>query len=705
MSLSAVYHIIERYEADTARAEQAVQRLGKQTGETGFRAEMLRKDLARLDAQAERLTQRFGGLKMALTAAVGIGVGLGIKSMVAGLSELEQATQGVAGAFLVNDAVRDFDDGMRRAEGAVQRFRRMAKDSPGDTRDFLSIYSTMLPVMLQAKRGDAAMEELVKRGVFLKGLAPQSSYDEIAQSMGMVLGGAAGQDTVVWRMLQKQLGGDVQAWNKMAKEDPGRAFDRLSQALAGLDAVAARSGQSFGGLLATLSDVKDQTLMAAGEGLFEALKDDMQDLATWAEKNEGAIKNWARSIGQDLVGAYNLLKGPAQFAADNAGALMGLWALSQGRQMAGGMRGIGIGMMTGGERDPDKAAARLARGWRLGGMPGDDVSWSREHGYHRMVTERDSSGLVARDVQRAERLTGMDRARAEYIGFKGAAGRGLDVAGRALGAIGTIGMAADVIYLTGKTIYDAVDRGAFNTGEGGELMIAQLKRIGETGKADWRELSGFGVRSQAEADYIAEALRGYMAPHTGPFGSGYQTDSMVVGEKDALFERVRKAQLGYQKVEEDRIAQAMKQIALVEQLNAEILKAAGANARWGEPVSRFSEKLSGIGVKSIDDFASAASGAASKIAMYNNAFNRFAEIADSRNKWAAEKADDFLWRSLGWIKPPKVHVGPVTIKIERATNPERIAILTRDVLLRAAVGAPRTRAGNGLNATEIHRGW
>jgi hypothetical protein len=685
--IRAEYHILERYEADTARAEANVQRLAKATGAGSLAAEAYRRDLARAVYETERFARAAGTAKTALTALAAYGAVAGIRSMVGGLSELEQATQGVAGAFFINDAVQSFDAGMRRAEGAVQRFRQMAKASPGDTKDFLAIYSTMLPVMLQANRGDAAMEELTKRGLFLKGLAPQSSYEEIAQSLGMVLGGAAGQDTVVWRMLQRQLGGDVQKWNELAKSNPGEAFDRLSAALAPLEAVADRAGQSFTGLLGTLSDIKDQTLHAAGEGLFEALKDDMADAAEWADRNDAAIKRWAKSVGEDLVGAYNALKAPVGFALENAEALALLWGAGQVRNIGAGVRGSGIGLMTGGERDPVKIAAKMERGWRLSGLP-YDVQWNPGGGYGKLRTV--GYGDLAR--REWQPLEGAERERAVWAGVKGGAGRALDLAGQGLSALGTVTLAAETVILGWNATHDltvafldAIDAAGVRSAQRADVRAVERGEV--TGLGAWGIL---GAKDSFEGKWKERRLREIAA-----------SDELVGTLADLDNNR---AGAHLRQVEEEYAAFLRRREEATAKLDEAERKAAEELHKFSIEAKAAAAGLRGFAAAGIGGVLSEA---ARKQAEYRAAAERLVGGASERSAWAKRMGDDFVWKSLGdlVVKGPEVHIGKVEIQIQRATNPERTAILTRDVMLRAALAGPRLRAGNALGHNTIVRGF
>jgi hypothetical protein len=366
--LRVIYEIAERYTANTSHARTNLRGLAADSDYTSNKLERMTRDAERFEAAAKRAgasvgiwARRFGMLGVAAA-------GWAVHQTIKDLGNLEQSIQGVAGAFMLNEAVDDFESGMRRAESVVERFRRMAVASPADYEAFLSIYQTALPSMLRANVGDDKMERMTQMLVGLRGIMPGRGYEEVAQSASMVLSGAAGQDSAVWRTLQRQLGGDVQAWNKLARERPEEAFERMLKVLNSLEPSLKAAENSMAGLLSTLGGVRKEVFQIGGAALFDEIKDDLKETVSWVDKNREQIENLARGIGRSLVDAYNSLKGPALFLATNldkvvdiSKVLFRMWAYDKLMRLATGVGAWATSVKSLGTAAATAATAATAR--------------------------------------------------------------------------------------------------------------------------------------------------------------------------------------------------------------------------------------------------------------------------------------------------------------------------------------------------------
>lgn len=652
MTTRVEYVIAQRYEADAARATAQVDRYAQHTHKLARESDLAEKAVGRME---RRLSGIESAMRRATAAAVGFGLyrlgGAAIDKSIGGLERMEGAILGVAGSLRLNEAVYSFESGMARAEKSVGRFREMAKKSAGGTSDFVDVYQATLGSMLPAGRSDAKMEQLTQRLVLMSATLPNTSAAEVGQSAAMVLGGAAGIDSVVWRMLRAKLGGDVAKWNKLAQQNPAEAFDRLAKALERMDEIAAKAGSTFSGLKATLGDIVESTLQDVGKGMFEAIRQDMEKTVEWYELNEKAVKKWARDVGEGIVKAYSVVRDTLGWVVKYHESLISMakhlayiWASSKlvgfakDMQALGGMRAAGAAAaMLGGDGGESRGGVMPPthgfEGWS--GRAKDPhgisrVQYSAIHGYHRTRTVEGELGRTIIPASRAE----MWRERGE---------RAVGLAGHGLG------------FLAKANLYVQTALFAWETGKSIGEGIANLIGGDTKENASMQQLmdAAYEGTSVLEAGAILGSRDRYMA----------EIDVRVFREKFRELTATAKYTSEYEQALRDAKS------AMLEYRRE--LERVGAAQR--EFVSRW------------------ASWAYDRIGAAYDRIGAYLEREEARRKAIEEAIEENRDRNAE-LRPPKVNVGPITITFQQATNPERAAVLTRDILLGAALsGADRRR--------------
>jgi hypothetical protein len=389
MPLSTLYKVVTRYETDSRSAEAKVDRLTRKAEKNAKAIERARGQWAMFGTALKGLA--IGGLTL--------GLGLITKRMFSLTQAAEDAQIQIAAVFEQSNPGK-FEKNLSRAGDLFKRFQKSSITSPATSADFLTLFGGVAPGVAPLGVSNAQIDKFVSRAVPAAKAFTGGDFEQAGRDLLQMLQGQAGSDTKTFNSLKADLfkrtkTKDTESFNKLAKKDPRKIFDAINATLSGMDAVNAKFGASFGGLLASVQEFADGFLRTIGGPVVKTAGKILQRMVGWFQDNAEAVEAMGVSIGEKFASGLlvaeklskmilNNFQGIAIVgAAIGAKKLFGLGSLVSGA-VGGGAKAalganlgaasrIGIGAGRGLLRAPGRLAGAAVSGvgeLMFGGMMG-----------------------------------------------------------------------------------------------------------------------------------------------------------------------------------------------------------------------------------------------------------------------------------------------------------------------------------------------
>jgi tRNA-dihydrouridine synthase len=268
------------------------------------------------------VAERAKGVALGLFAYAGIEASVhGIIRFTQGLinvnSELEKARLNLGGMlwnveqFYGGMGVRNFNEAVAKGAKLFEELEKHAAKAVGTTEDYIQALQAVLQPIATAGGGLQEALEITKL------LVPTAQALNIPLSVAAfsikqaLLGMLDARD-----MLIAQLGLHHEILNQMARQGKqAEVLKMLLEALKRNQEMAAAAGGLWEARLATVEDIVKKIKRIIGEELFNAAKRTIDQFEQWYNKNEEAIRKWAKSVGTDLVNAFNKVVQAVQWIA------------------------------------------------------------------------------------------------------------------------------------------------------------------------------------------------------------------------------------------------------------------------------------------------------------------------------------------------------------------------------------------------------
>lgn len=280
-------------------------------------------------------------------------------------TQLEQSKISMASSLFGFQQVTTFNEGLKRATRLVEDYRATAARGIGETKDYIEMHQKTQGDIYSAG-GTTRDTSQISKGAVVASAAMGVEAWKMAQDIAtMVRGTTTVKDYSAKQLIEMQMkqrgidtGGDaLQKFRDMFKNDAAGRLQFVKDAL-NSDAIKEAQKAYEGSMAGRIDQLKDNVRLAlatAGEGLFDSLKDTLTYINNWIAKNPHKIKEWAKTLGDGLVSAFNVVKGVFAFIGEWSGPLMALakaWmvtavAMGAMRNLSalGAMMGGGMGMM------------------------------------------------------------------------------------------------------------------------------------------------------------------------------------------------------------------------------------------------------------------------------------------------------------------------------------------------------------------------
>lgn len=229
------------------------------------------------------------------------------KALVGFNADVETAKNQIA-SMLAFAKQTTLNDELQTANDLYAALREKAASLPGETSDYVGMLGMITQPLAKANASMEQMTVFASQGFVLSkalGESWQKSARDIREFINF--GKINAVDTFT-RTLLNPVGIDAtdegrqKAKGMTQRERMELMFRQLNSPQ--IKQMADRLSQSFTGRVDAVRDALKQVLGAAGEGLFESMKDTMTAIATFLTANKKAIHAWARVVGGYINKAF-----------------------------------------------------------------------------------------------------------------------------------------------------------------------------------------------------------------------------------------------------------------------------------------------------------------------------------------------------------------------------------------------------------------
>jgi hypothetical protein len=309
--------------------------------------------LARNAREASKATSGLGSaLKVAGAAFAGFSLMNFAKSAFIDFNKsIESSTISIATqARLLKGG--DFQSAMQSATGLLQDYQRAARDSVGETTDFLSMHQAIAASATRAGLAQAQLRELTIGSVVAANVLGKRS-DVAAQDIRQMLAGTVGARDEMANILlsQKSIGLTPEQFNAQSATTRAQITMR-SLSNDAFKTAGSALGKTLDGQMSTFKDTLSMTLGKVGLPLFKAITTEVQSWNTWLDANGPKVTQWGNDLGHALVQGFTMVKSTVSWIIDHSGTLMtlakGFLAFKAVGMLGGGLGGGGIAGLLGG---------------------------------------------------------------------------------------------------------------------------------------------------------------------------------------------------------------------------------------------------------------------------------------------------------------------------------------------------------------------
>lgn len=250
------------------------------------------------------------------TALTGIVAGLALHKVAEIGSTFEQNRNAIAGFMQALGLSSNFNDGLEDASAIMRQITNDAARLPGEADEYIEVFRAGLPELKAGMPGASAIEmakftnTITALGKTLKIDAPQ-----IGRDLKLMLGaqGRAGghvktfQDLLAFmRLVPGQANLNAQSFNAMSQE---ARVALLQQTFAsdGLQSMLNASASSFDAMTGALKSGITQMVRLGTMGLFEGMKEDLDDLNKTFFDADGNLTETGKDVVEMIAGVSRVV--------------------------------------------------------------------------------------------------------------------------------------------------------------------------------------------------------------------------------------------------------------------------------------------------------------------------------------------------------------------------------------------------------------
>ncbi|MBX3218983.1 MAG: hypothetical protein KF795_00610 [Labilithrix sp.] len=248
------------------------------------------------DSAASSFISTAGTVGALAGTAAAAGIGKALHTGIEFADTIERAQLGVA---TVKTALGDmpFPKALREAVETTEELRKAAARLPGEFKDALEMYSSIVPAGQQLGLDDKMMTKLATRGVAMAaalGINQATFAHELSSALG-------GRVTSAMPLARK-LGLHQSDWKKLKPQERVDYFDKL---FTKADPAIEAYSHSWAGLTSATKDNGRNVARAFADPLFGSVKRELERGLDWFGANESSVMTWASTLGHYVSYAFD----------------------------------------------------------------------------------------------------------------------------------------------------------------------------------------------------------------------------------------------------------------------------------------------------------------------------------------------------------------------------------------------------------------
>lgn len=298
--------------------------MSKTTYEVGVKYTMDDKASAGLASMARGAAKAENSMFTLRNAMVGLGfaagaVALGKKVLIDYNSEIDSMKIGLT-AVLQMQMHMPLMRARQEADGLFTSLQNIAKASPGTTKDFIEMATTIAPAVAAAGGSVKKIQDLAA-GAVIAGKAMGIRADVAALDIKQMLAGTVSARDMLAQQMILAHGLDSQKFNAMSAGDRGRFVEKALTDPA-LKQAAKTYGESFEGTMSTAMDNFQIGMGKVGRPVMDAVAKALGEANRWIEENPQKLRQFVGEFGEGIRSAFNNIKGIFSWILDNRDTLL-----------------------------------------------------------------------------------------------------------------------------------------------------------------------------------------------------------------------------------------------------------------------------------------------------------------------------------------------------------------------------------------------
>ena len=223
-------------------------------------------------------------------------------------SEAEKTRLVMAGLFGATGlGTNKLADNLAMSDEMLVRMRKHAAELPGTFEDLAEIYQRALPG--GAKAGQSAMGiEKLSADMMAVGKAFGLNAAIIGTEVAEIMEGRANKRMPLFAKLSQFMGPDMNA-NKFNALGEDKKWEMLNAALSKFSPMVKAYADTWDAISSTTESYVQNIIRVGSAGIFASLKEDLQAVNTWYEKNEASIMKVVSAIFDGLSNAFGIVGG------------------------------------------------------------------------------------------------------------------------------------------------------------------------------------------------------------------------------------------------------------------------------------------------------------------------------------------------------------------------------------------------------------
>lgn len=287
--------------------------------------------LGKVGREADHAGQQLGGM-WALAAAGAALVGVEhLEHTLIGFNQEVQDSKISLSAMISGMTGAEWGKATGQADALYNEFQRFSTVTPVTTQQILDFGKGIAAATFAAGGGVEELKNLTEQGVIAaKVLAGNRGAGYAELEITELLSGVVNKRMILARQLLSMGHMTEEAFKALDGKGRIAALQKIFNSDA-MNHARDAFGESFSGVTSTLWDKLQIMFGQVGKPLFDEIIVRVKELNEWMQTNKATVEEYARKVGERLVGAFDALVTVFRFVTDHAvffeGVLIGTGAL------------------------------------------------------------------------------------------------------------------------------------------------------------------------------------------------------------------------------------------------------------------------------------------------------------------------------------------------------------------------------------------